>query len=571
MASDENVSDRFEAVRARLRQTQSEASGRAERRSSRQNKTSLSGSIEESETTHTDIEDTEAFKILTDASLDPQQKIEKLTALLTFTDEDLEGNVQRLNENRAIIATLLADFTRHNKESIELVRDNPLSHLRTGIKDVFEEYHTLVGDRADLKTKLELIDQLIEEKGGPQGLIDAMLAARDKEVEKNALEKALTEATDSVEQLNSDIGGLNADVIALGRAIATDEKDAFLFFKGEKKKLLTRRRESKVEKEATIEKKKVELGDAQSTLEERAADYQDFVDTDAWRINEKILEILDIGNEEFIERVKALSDITLSYIDNTEETLNGVRDQLESLLQRVTGVHTLTHNTKENVAVMLDAQRNAQERNAQMLRAYEGDSDASGLDALTREKKKRALNQHVSAIDKTIQSTAAVSGELGKIESSLTNFKDQMEEGLADAIEQQMLAVGSAAVSGNNTLMRVEGLATFVQSVITKGQYTKESEEALGELAKEMERALMGRMAKNASIRDLNATLKEMADSIDVKNDVVLEIAEERKALIDKLIEQSENLARANEEALAIEATVNKKLYAPGDEPLAGN
>ncbi len=52
-----------------------------------------------------------------------------------------------------------------------------------------------------------------------------------------------------------------------------------------------------------------------------------------------------------------------------------------------------------------------------------------------------------------------------------------------------------------------------------------------------------------------------MADSIDVKNDVVLEIAEERKALIDKLIEQSENLARANEDALAIEATVNKKLY----------
>jgi hypothetical protein len=73
-------------------------------------------------------------------------------------------------------------------------------------------------------------------------------------------------------------------------------------------------------------------------------------------------------------------------------------------------------------------------------------------------------------------------------------------------------------------------------------------------------------MAKNASIRDLNATLKEMADSIDVKNDVVLEIAEERKALIDRLIEQSENLARANEEALAIEATVNKKLYASEDE-----
>ena len=566
MASDEDMTDRFEAVRARLRQTQADAAEKSNRRTGRKGKTSLSGSLDEAVTEHLSIEETEAFKILTDASLDPQQKIEKLTALLTFNEDDLEGNVQRLNENRAIVAALLSDFTQHNKESIELVRDNPLSHLRTGIKEVFEEYHTLVGDRADLKTKLELIDQLIEEKGGPQGLIDAMLAARDKEIEKTALENAMNEATAIVETLNSDISGLGADVKALARAIETDEKDVFLFFKGEKKKLLTRRRESRTQKEAEIEKKKTTLVDANSTLESSAASYQAFVDTDDWRINEKILEILDIGNEEFIERVKALSDLTLSYIDNTEETLAGVRNQLESLLQRVTGVHTLTHNTKENVAVMLDAQREAQGRNAQMLRAFEGETDASGLDALTREKKKRALNQHVSAIDKTIQSTASVSGELGKIESSLTNFKDQMEEGLADAIEQQMLAVGSAAVSGNNTLMRVEGLATFVQSVITKGQYTKESEAALGELAKEMERALMGRMAKNASIKDLNSALKEMADAIDVKNDVVLEIAEERKALIDRLIEQSENLARANEEALAIEATVNKNLYAADDE-----
>lgn len=566
MASDNDFGNRFEAVRARLRETQEKVAEKGGLRKERAAKTNLSGSLDEAVAEQTDIENTEAFKILTDASLDPEQKIEKLTALLAFDENDLEGNVQRLNENRAIVAALLADFTQHNKESIELVRDNPLSHLRTGIKDVFEEYHSLVGDRADLKAKLELIDKLIEDKGGPQGLIDAMLAARDKEVEKNALEKALNEATAEVEQLNSDIGSLSAEVTTLARAIETDEKDAFLFFKGEKKKLLTRRRVSKTEKETEIEKKKASLTGANETLRSRTASYQAFVDTDDWRINEKILEILDIGNEEFIERVKALSSLTLSYIDNTEETLTGVRDQLESLLQRVTGVHTLTHNTKENVAVMLEAQRNAQERNAHALRAFDGKEEASGLDALTQEKKKRALNQHISAIDKTIQSTAAVSGELGKIESSLTNFKDQMEEGLADAIEQQMLAVGSAAVSGNNTLMRVEGLATFVQSVITKGQYTKESEAALGELAKEMERALMGRMAKNASIRDLNAALKEMADAIDVKNDVVLEIAEERKALIDKLIEQSENLARANEEALAVEASVNKKLYASEDE-----
>jgi hypothetical protein len=563
VASNEDLTNRFEAVRARLRATQSEAEEKTSRRTGR----ATSPVADEAASPQAAVETTEAFKILTDAGLSPEEKIELLTALLVFNGEDLEGNVARLNENRAVVAALLADFTQHNKASIELVRDNPLTHLRSGIKDVFEEYHALAGAKGDLKAKLELIDQLIDQKGGPQGLIDAMLTARDKQVEKNALEATLNEAAGAVAQLTGDLDRLNAEVKALARAIEQDEMDPLLIFRSAKRQLLASRRESKLKQEAAVEAKKAELDGARKTLEERAASYRTFIEAEAWRINEKILEILAIGDEEFIDRVKALSDLTLSYIDNTEQTLTGVREQLESLLQRVTGVHTLTHNTKENVAVLLDAQRRAQEQNAGALQAFADKPEASGLDALTREKKKRALHQHISAIEKTIQSTAAVSGELGKVEASLTNFKDQMEEGLADAIEQQMLAVGSAAVSGNNTLMRVEGLATFVQSVIAKGQYTKESEAALGELAKEMERALMGRMAKNASIKSLNAALKEMADAIDVKNDVVLEIAEERKALIDKLIEQSENLARANEEALAIEAKVNTKLHAPEAGP----
>ena len=558
MSDPADISSKFATVRARLQEAREEKAGLRER-----NRFSKLATRQEAEETQaTDLENTAAFKILTDASLDPEEKIKKLVALLTFDKDKLEQNVEYVNENRAIVAQLLADFTEHNKKSIELVRDNPLGHLRTGIKDVFQEYHSLVGGRTDLKEKLELIDDLIEQKGGPQGLIDAMLAARDKEVEKNALEKALNDATKIVQDLTSENAQLTNEVKVLTRSIGEAERDILLFFKGEKKKLLTRRRENKADKEVKIESNNQVLEEASVDLAEKTKAYEEFTSTEDWLINQRILEILDIGNKDFIERVKALSDVTLSYIDNTEETLTGVRDQLESLLQRVTGVHTLTHNTKENVAIILEAQQKAQKKNAKFLKEYEGEAEGTGLDALTREKQSRALNQHISAIDKTIQSTAAVAGELGKIESSLTNFKDQMEEGLADAIEQQMLAVSTAAVSGNNTLMRIEGLATFVQSIITKGQYAKESEEALGELAKEMERALMGRIAKNASINDLNAALQDMANSIDVKNDVVLEIAEERKALIDKLIAQSENLSRANEEALAIEATVNKKLYA---------
>lgn len=84
---------------------------------------------------------------------------------------------------------------------------------------------------------------------------------------------------------------------------------------------------------------------------------------------------------------------------------------------------------------------------------------------------------------------------------------------------------------------------------------------ALGELAKEMERALMGRLAKNQNIKDVTDVLHEMTAALDNKNDVVLEIAEQRRELIDRLLNQAKDLSEANESALAIDAEVNRRLY----------
>ena len=546
--------DRFAAIRARLKGTEEKTEKASGFSRVRRTKTSEEVEVDP-------LYNSEVYKILTDAQLEPAQKVEKLAELLTFDETDPEKSAERLNANRDLVSELLRDFTEHNRESIALVRDNPLSKLRASVKEVFEEYGQLVDNRSDLKDKLEIIDELIQDKGGPEGLINDMLKARVKSQEKDALDAQMQEATKLLEATQATQKEREARKLALKASIDATAGDPFLFLKGGKRRFLRERREETVSVDTTLAQLEATSQEQAKDVQEAAGKFEAFISSEDWRLNEKILEILDIGDEEFIERVKLLSDLTLRYIDGTEETLEGVRAQLEELLNRVNTVHNLTQNTNESVTIILDAQQKAQTANAKSLKEMDKRGEMSGLDKLNHEKTVRALNQHVSGLEKTIQSTAAVAGELGKVEASLTNFKDQMEEGLADAVEQQMLAVGTAAVSGNNTLMRIEGLATFVQSMIAKGQYARESEEALGDLAKEMERALMGRMAKNASINDMGNVLKEMTDAMDEKNDVVLEIAEERKELIDRLIMQSQELSRANEEALGIEAEVNRRLY----------
>ncbi len=516
-------------------------------------------------TTKSAVEETAVFKILNDSSLDPKEKAQKVAELLFFNEEDLEANATAVAENQAMVAQLLADFVEHNKQSIMLTRDNPLSELRTGIRDVFEKYHTLVQGREDLKEKLTAIDEIISKHGGPEGLITALLNAKTKEAEKKEMDDAVRAESERVSALTSDVRDLDRSTSVLRATIEEQESDRLLFLKGEKKRQIAAQKEERIQKEADLAIKRQDLAAANEALSAKTVKLDTFMATEDYQLHQKILGILDIGTDEFKGKLTDLSNVTLGYIDDTSATLAGVRAQLEKLLGRVTGVHTLTQNTAENVAILIEGQEMAQRHNATKMQEIESSEVGGGVEGMKREKKLRALHQHVSAVEKTTQSTASVSGELGKVQVSLTNFKDQMQEGLADSIEQQMLAVGSAAMTGNATLMRIESLATFVQGLVTKGQYMSEAQHFLGDMAKEMERSLMSRMAKNEGLRGVADVLKEMTDAMDDRNDVVLELAKDRKGLIDRLIDQSKELARVNQDALGIESEINREVYLKKD------
>ncbi len=573
------LSGRFSAVTEKLRQSSALATPTTDEkkgfdrfrreRTVEQDNTSRAAKI--------DAATSEIFKTLADSSLDPKEQAEKIAELLYFNEEDLEANGKSVAENQAMVAELLRKFIEHNKESLALTRDNPLSELRTGIRSVFDEYHIIDTDRSGIKDKMTLIDDIIKKYGGPEGLIKALLSAKDKEIEKKALDDAIAEARSKVESLTGDVRGLDARSQVLATAIATDESDPLLFFKAEKKRKLSEDRRERAKLEADLQIKREDLTSATTTLTEKSSALQSFVSTEDYQIHEQILGVLDIGTDDFKQKLMNLAEVTMSYIDNTSDILEGIRMQLGKLLDRAVDVHTMTQNTVEHTAILLEAQQMAQKHNTTRMQELEAEEVTGGVAGMKKEKKLRALHQHISSLERTTQSTASVSGELGKVQIGLTNFKDQMQEGLADSIEQEMLATGTAAMNGNATAMRMESLATFVQGLVAKGLYMREAENYLGEMAKEMERSLSSRVAKNEGIRNVADILKEMTDAMDEKNDIVLEVATQRKELIERLINQTRELGRTNEEALAIESEVNRKLYdAPevdevkGGQPVGG-
>lgn len=574
------LKSRFSAVTEKLRATSALKSEDPEVKKGlerfRRTKAGEQDNAEAKKMDMSEVENSPVFKILSDATIDPKEQAEKIAELLFFNENDLESNPKAIAENQKIVKYLLQKFSELNREALKLRRDNPLSELRGGTREVLEEYYKLVNSRSDLKEKLLTIDDIIEKHGGPEGLIKAMLSAKDKEKEKLELEGSVTSARGKMDDYRESLRGLDTESSALQMKIAENEGDPLIVFKGEKKRQLAADKRARADVEAKIGLAKKDLADATTTYDSKSTALTTFMSTEDYRVHEQILEVLDIGTDEFKAKLTALADVTLNYIDYSQETMEGVRAQLDHLLGKASESDVAITNTNEQTTILLEAQRIAQKQNALKLQEIESAEASEGVAGMKKEKKLRYLNAHIKGNETSIESTSQIAGHLGQIQIESTLFRDQIAEGLADSTKQQMLSTASATATGNGTIMRIEALATFVQGLIAEGAYKQETEYHLGELAKEMERGLMARMAKNESIKSIGDVLKEMTDSMEERNDIVLKVAEEQHELVNRLVQQNERLNKANESALAIESEVNRKLYgtpagAPsGDTATAG-
>ncbi len=508
------------------------------------------------------LEKSELYQIIIDPDLEPKEKAEKLSALLSFNEADLESNPERIAESKLVLAQLLSDFKEYNVNVMELIRDNPLSELGTDISKVFDKYHTLVGSRGNLDEKLKLIDEALGLHGGPEGLVTALLSAKDQEEERARLEIELNKSREEIERMTGDIRMMDSAVTELDRSIGNAESDRLLFFKSAKKEEIRadkeRLRETRIQREA----KNQDLSDKKTGFEAQTARYQTFLNDGNFQLHQKILDILDVGSPEFKAQIAELAQLTIDYINDTEIILSGSREQIAALLDRSQKVLTMIQNTGEHVDILLSGMNVAQDKNTEKLTEYKARSEnLSGMEQMAHKKVETALNRHITETASGVKSSALLSQELSKTETAQVSFVGRLGEGLSEAEEQQLISVGSASMTGVATLSRVESFAAAVPGLIARGQYAKDAKYALGELNKEFERALSAKMAGNTSIANFTDTLREVREAMSDRNDVEINIAKQRKDLIDNLISETDRLSHVNQDALSIESRVNAELF----------
>ena len=513
-----------------------------------------------------DLTDNKVFAVLEDSSIPFDERMQQIVEMLTVdleNKESVEASQENITYVKNIVKELLNRFTAHNRKSIEFTRDNPLNQLKESMQKVFDNYHTISEGRADLKGKLGTVDDLIRDLGGEDKLVIALLESKTREKDRVQKMEFMQEKVAESRQERIKHNELTRELIEI-EAGEIELNDSFMaaFRPGVQADLkTTRERKSALNvKLATADEA---IQSAEAAEETSREELEKLTESEDYKVHVQITEILDIASPEFKEQLTYLANATLQYIDDTQNVMTQVRDQLEQLMGDVDSGLDVNVNIREQVAILSQALSQASDLSAKKLSKFKKESKTDGTSPLARlEKDKiaRAADIFVSETTSTMASVTMISSEVQKIEIVLLSLRDQLSDGLADADEQLLMATTTASASGMVMLNRAQTLGTLAQAIISKGQYMNEAEETFGQLTNEFERSLAVKAGRNDTIASLSSVIEDITAAMDDKNDVAIDIAVERRVLVNNLQDTIDELRKTAENSREIESIVNEQI-----------
>lgn len=506
------------------------------------------------------VTETQIFKILVDNSIDSETAVEKIAALMTFdfSDSENEAQFEALQEVRLIIAALIEDFTEQSKESVQMTRDNPLSELTSSIRSVFENYRQLVKGRENLRSKLEIIQGFLDQEGNDeQRLLRALSDAQEKKEEKDRLQAKADNAEAYLTTVSDQLEAVQARATQVEQTLAQGKPGFFAkrAVKDEYKRLVAEQPQLAIR----VEEERQKVTKASAEFESADRTLKAFVGDNNFELYEQILEILDIGNDDFKEDLRNIANQTLQYIEDTNRTLTGVRDQLSKLLKDVKRNLDVNVNTSAKLNILQQALNKAQDANAFAYQKFEKEAESpaiEGVDEFETKRIKQRSTEFITEMSSNATSTTEIAGNMATHQTTLRQLREDLETGVANADSQLLKAVSTSAATGQTMLQRTERLAAMSQKIVADSMYEQEMQDAFHSVVQDFKGNLEDQLRRNSEINGFTELVNNLTEALDAKNDAAIQIATEQQDLVEKLSASVQELERANQRSSEIKTEI---------------
>lgn len=483
------------------------------------------------------------YKILLDPSLTPTEKKEATAKALAFegTRDEVKERLREFNEFKEY---LQYERKRMARQIIDLTDTDAFGQL----KDVYGEINDALVDFEDrIKPLTDAVDAVYKLR--MNGMTFDIVREINQDREAEEAQKALRA------QQEADLGRIQAEITSLRQRNAElSEEKGFFGFGGVTKNART----AMAVNDLTISDKVTELSNLTAAIESSASavatesKFAEFSEEKA-----KLRALLDISTEEHKVRQEALVNAARVFISTTEQKVGSVLVHFSGMNDQIERLSEANYSMREIYAILNDATQDAtginQKKREELLVDKEGEGD---IEKMTRERKLRDLEGHISSLGESSVDTSTVFADLTAHENRILSMKKGNDQQIQKTRTLHTSGVAGVADQLSTVLQAVSSAALGESSEMARMSLERMNKTTFDLSQKEVIRVALGTQEINKDLGKALENLESTGEVIRTATGIVREGLTETRRLREDLERAAKDVRKDINESLGIAADV---------------
>lgn len=487
-------------------------------------------------------------KIVMQSSSSPSEKKEAVAQALAYdSTKSKEENQSQVAAFEEFKEYLMAYRKEMSKEVIRLSDTEAFSELQRVFQDMNSALQDFEEQISPLVDIIEAVNRLNMASDG--AMYDVFKEIQEDKKEEERLAKEREEQQVQLETYNQKLLEKRQEIASLR------EEKSWFGLGGTKKSALQE-----------IARKEVEIGDIKGQVTDLAEKIENTVSTRESKFGDlafekdKLRELLDLTSGEHKARQEKLVKAALNFVNTTEERTGSVLEHMLGIKDQIGNVNTVNGQMRGIFAVVTEGVKEAEEKNKTLRETFSAAAEGEGeLERYEREDKIESINGHVEALTASKLDTLSTLGELQEESMNIKSMKDTNNAqinntrkmhssgtaGVASRLSTVLTAVSSAALNEARTttqntlsnmnkitheIAQTEAIKNATNMHLQNDELTKAIEQLatyreVSDKATDITRAAL--QEQKELQREMEATAKDLADSIKTAKGVTAEIMQD--------------------------------------------
>lgn len=494
------------------------------------------------------------YKIMFDGESSPQQKMEFVTAALTF-EKNKEDAKQKLEEFTQFKEYLQYERKRMAQQIIDLTDTEAFSEL----KAVYDQLNTaLLSFEEKINPLTETVDAVYELR------MNGVTFDAFREITQDKEEEARIEALRAEQE--AQIKKLETDIRMLTESIAVWGEDKALFGLGGVKKYA---RENIAKAELQLSEKETNLNalikqmedESQYKLPESKLD-QKFLES-----KKKLRELLDISSDEHKKRQSELVQAAQHFVNTTEARVAGISSHFEGMDKQIDNLMDANYSMREIYAILNDSTKAAHKENEIFRDKLQPDSnEESDIAKMNREREKRDLENYISALNASSVDTTTVFAELTNAGHRIKSMKDGNDQQITKTRQIHSSGVAGVADQLSTVLQAVSAAALGESSEMARMSLERMNQKTTDLSQKEVMRIALGTHEQNSELVKALQGLEQYGEVIRTATNITRDGLTETKSLLGTLEKTAKEVHEDVKNSISVAAEVVAGYTANTDE-----